>query len=131
LALKFVFVLGFCWLALTISHADSHHPQEFLQSIEGAKDEGMQIVGHFCVSCHAVKPMIELGAPKINVKSDWDPRIKQGLATLLTHTEEGFNAMPPRGGCFECSDKQLYLAILAMLPESLRGLTLSEIKDHK
>ncbi|MBA3536378.1 MAG: cytochrome c5 family protein [Tatlockia sp.] len=131
MVLKFVFILNFCLLALTISHASSHHPQEFLRSIEGSKDEGEQIVAHFCSSCHAAKPIIQLGAPKINVKSDWEPRIKQGLATLLTHTEEGLNAMPPRGGCFECNDKQLYLAILAMLPEALRALTLSEIKDHK
>lgn len=129
--MKLVFVLSFCLVALTASHANSHHPQEFLQSIEGTKDEGRQVVSHFCASCHAVKPMIELGAPKINIKAEWDPRIKQGLSILLTHTEQGFNAMPARGGCFECSDKQLYLAILAMLPESLRGLVLKEIKDHK
>ena len=27
--------------------------------------------------------------------------------------------MPPRGGCFECSDEQLKKAIWAMLPDML------------
>ncbi|MBA2651796.1 MAG: cytochrome c5 family protein [Tatlockia sp.] len=127
MVLKFILMLISWFFILTASHANSHHPQEFLHSIEGSKDEGRQIVSHFCSSCHAVKPLIPLGAPRISNKDDWSPRIKKGLADLLTHTENGFNAMPPRGGCFECTDKQLHLAILAMLPEALRKLVL----DHK
>jgi len=94
----------------------THHPQIFLKKIEGTKDEGQQIVRHYCSQCHAVKPLIPLGAPRIGVLSDWAPRMKQGMAILLKHTDEGINAMPARGGCFECSDRQLKLAVLAMLP---------------
>ena len=100
--------------------AASHHPQEFLKKIAGSKDEGQQIVQHYCSNCHAVKPLISLGAPRIGESSDWDPRIKQGIDLLFKHTDEGLNAMPARGGCFECSDEQLKLAILAMLPVKLR-----------
>jgi cytochrome c5 len=100
--------------------AATHHPQQFLESIRGLKNEGEQIVQHFCANCHAVKPLIELGAPKINQESDWGPRIKQGLDRLLEHTSEGFGAMPARGGCFECTDEQLRLAILSMLPKSMQ-----------
>lgn len=96
--------------------AASHHPQEFLKSIAGADNEGEQIVQHYCANCHAVKPIIKLGAPRIGVSPDWAPRIKQGMDTLFQHTDEGFNAMPPRGGCFECTDDQLMLALKAMLP---------------
>ncbi len=129
--LKSVFIFFFNLIALMPCFANSHHPQEFLQAIAGKKDEGAQIVSHFCANCHAVKPLISLGAPRAKVEADWNPRIKQGLATLLAHTEEGLNAMPPRGGCFECSDKQLRLAILALLPESFVELDLKPIKDHK
>lgn len=125
MALNLLF--SFWFFALAASHANSHHPQEFLQAIKGSKDEGRQIVDHFCSSCHAAKPLIQLGAPKINNKSDWSLRIKQGLASLFAHTEEGFNAMPPRGGCFECSDEQLRLAILAMLPKPFK----QQVIDHK
>jgi cytochrome c5 len=102
--------------------AASHHPQEFLDSIRGSPQEGEKIVKQFCSSCHAVKPLIELGAPKIKQVKDWKPRIKQGLDKLLLHTEEGYGAMPARGGCFECSSLQLQKAIMAMLPESLQEI---------
>src|SRR5262245_22267945 len=83
-------------------HAASHHPQEFLANIKGSSDEGEQIVKHFCSSCHASKPLIALGAPRIGVIKDWQARFKNGVDSLILHTEEGYNAMPPRGGCFEC-----------------------------
>ncbi|CDZ79048.1 Cytochrome c5 [Legionella massiliensis] len=129
-SLKFVFAFLFCFHLATLQ-AESHHPQEFLRSIKGSKDEGMQIVNHFCISCHGVKPLIQLGAPKVNDENEWGPRVKQGIKVLLQHTEEGVNAMPARGGCFECSDEQLDLAILAMLPESLKHVILNKQKDHK
>ena len=128
--LKVLIVLS-CYFHLPYLHAESHHPQEFLQSIKGAKDEGEQIVKHFCISCHAIKPMIQLGAPKIDDEHDWMPRVKQGIALLLQHTEEGYNAMPARGGCFECTDEQLNLAVLAMLPKSLKDMFINKHKDHK
>ena len=108
-----------CVLAIT-SQAASHHPQDFLKKIEGSKTEGEQIVQHYCAMCHAEKPVIQLGAPTIGQKEAWEPRIKQGIDVLLKHSDEGLNAMPARGGCFECSDHQLLLAISAMLPKELR-----------
>ena len=105
-----------CFYSVFLSAA-SHHPQEFLTSIQGKSDEGTQIVTHFCANCHAVKPLINLGAPRIGQKADWQIRLKQGLEKLFNHTAEGYHAMPPRGGCFECSDEQLKKAIRAMLPD--------------
>lgn len=102
-------------LVITTSKAATHHPQDFLQSIKGSKQEGSAIVQHFCANCHAPKPVIELGAPKMHEAKAWHLRLKQGRDTLLKHTEEGLGAMPPRGGCFECTDKQLELAISALL----------------
>lgn len=98
-------------------YADSHRPQEFLRSISGTKNEGAQIYHHFCANCHASKPLIPVGAPRIGEKSDWQARLNQGMNVLFQHTDEGFNAMPARGGCFECTDKQLLLAIAYMLPK--------------
>jgi len=39
--------------------------------------------------------------------------------------------MPPRGGCFECTDDQLLLAIITMLPEDAQKTLLNELRDHK
>lgn len=111
-------------LFLGLSHAlwaSTHHPQDFLRSIRGKKNEGALIVGHYCSNCHAANPLIPLGAPRMGVISDWQPRLKDGLAALLQRTDEGVNAMPARGGCFECTDKQLLLAVLFMLPDPLKN----------
>lgn len=112
-------------------HAESHHPQEFLKKIGGAPDEGMQIYNHFCLNCHAEKPLINLGAPRIGHKEDWSNRLAQGFDILFQHTDTGFRAMPPRGGCFECSDKQLALAIISMVPEEDKKDLLNALQAHK
>jgi cytochrome c5 len=107
---------------LTVAHAASHQPQTFLDSIRGSKTEGAQIRQHYCAMCHAEKPMVSLGAPRIGQLDDWAMRMKQGMDTLFQHADEGFNAMPARGGCFECSDEQLRMAILSMLPLDKRQI---------
>lgn len=114
------FILIIISLCINQGFAATHHPQDFLKSIAGSKTEGKQIVQHYCAMCHAEKPLIQLGAPRMYQTSDWGARVKQGIDVLLQHTDEGFNAMPARGGCFECTDQQLKLAILAMLPQALR-----------
>ena len=111
----------------TSSLAATHHPQEFLKSISGKPDEGSLIVKHFCSNCHALKPLISLGAPRVGIEAEWKPRLKDGINGLLKNTSEGIGNMPPRGGCFECTDKQLILAIKAMLPKE----QFSHKKDRK
>lgn len=127
----FLYSLLSLLVIFSLQAGQTHHPQAFLQSIQGSKEEGRQIVKHFCSSCHSNEPLIQLGAPRIGKKRDWLPRLDQGMSTLIAHTEEGFGAMPPRGGCFECSDQQLLLAILEMLPFSLRERALTELRAHK
>ena len=109
----------------------SHHPGDFLERITGSKDEGAQIVAHYCASCHAVKPLIPLGAPRTGVVAEWKGRLAPGLTLLLRHVDEGLGNMPARGGCFECSDEQLFLAILEMVPEPLRNDLIKEHKNNK
>lgn len=113
----FVFIFSSSWSA-------SHHPQDFLRSIAGTPNEGQKIVQHYCANCHAEKPIIPLGAPRMGREIDWKSRIEKGMDTLFKHTDEGMNAMPARGGCFECSDEQLMLAIEALLPKFKKQKTL-------
>ncbi len=54
-----------------------------------------------CIACHASGAA---GAPRTGVAADWEPRIAKGMDVLLAHTTNGFNAMPPKGMCFDCSD---------------------------
>lgn len=96
--------------------AATHRPQDFLDSIHNAPNAGSLIVEHYCVNCHAAKPLIDVAAPRMHVSKDWQSRLKQGFDGLFHHTETGIGAMPPRGGCFECTDVQLRQAIQALLP---------------
>jgi len=53
-----------------------------------------------CSACHNGQlPM----APKKGDKAAWEPRLAQGTDTLVKHVTEGFNAMPPRGLCMDCT----------------------------
>jgi len=112
---RFFFCL-FGFVVAVNAWSASHHPQVFLKSIAGTENEGEQIVQHYCANCHAAKPIIQVGAPRIGMSADWTVRMKQGMNILFKHTDEGINAMPPRGGCFECTDQQLMLAITALMP---------------
>lgn len=67
-----------------------------------------------CSSCHGMGIM---GAPKLGDKAEWPSRIAQGLDTLYQHTLEGFNMMPPKGGCTTCSDEDIKAVVDYMVAE--------------
>ncbi len=67
---------------------------------------GEQVYQAACFACHGTGA---LGAPKS--ADDWAPRLAKGSNTLLDHAINGFNAMPPRGTCMDCSDDEISAAI--------------------
>ena len=94
-----------------------HHPSEQIKFIQNAKNPGKLVYEQYCANCHAEDPLIELNAPKFRHTLDWSKRLSQSEKTLLKHTLEGLNTMPPMGGCFECSEELLKNAIIYMLPQ--------------
>ncbi|MBA2650138.1 MAG: cytochrome c5 family protein [Legionella sp.] len=112
-------------------NATSHHPEVFLKSIQDSPQVGKEIYTHFCSNCHARKALIRIGAPRYRIHTDWDQRLKQGIESLFHHTDEGLNAMPARGGCFECTDEQLMLAMIYMLPKKSQKELLNKLLDYK
>lgn len=55
-----------------------------------------------CRSCHALP---DSGAPLTGFAPQWQPRIaERGVEGLLASTKAGFNNMPARGLCADCSD---------------------------
>ncbi|MFA0413210.1 cytochrome c5 family protein [Vibrio renipiscarius] len=73
--------------------------------------DGATVYGTFCIACHATGVS---GAPKIGDAADWAPRIAQGEAVLNDHAINGFNAMPAKGACMDCSDDEIIAAIKHM-----------------
>ncbi|AQQ00108.1 MULTISPECIES: cytochrome c5 family protein [Pseudoalteromonas] len=67
---------------------------------------GEQVYQSSCFACHGTGA---LGAPKS--ADDWAPRIAKGKDILLDHALNGFNAMPPKGTCMDCSDDEISAAI--------------------
>ncbi|MFZ5697555.1 MAG: c-type cytochrome [Pseudomonadota bacterium] len=54
-----------------------------------------------CTFCHATGAA---GAPKTGDAAAWKPRLAKGDAALLKSVKNGFNAMPPKGMCNDCTD---------------------------
>ncbi|RJX68815.1 cytochrome c5 family protein [Vibrio sinensis] len=74
--------------------------------------DGASVYGTFCIACHASGVS---GAPKLGDAADWAPRIAQGTEVLNNHAINGFNAMPPKGSCMDCSDDEIIAAIEHMI----------------
>ena len=62
------------------------------------------IYNTYCMACHATGAA---GAPVKGDAAAWKPRIAQGNETLLKHAISGFNAMPARGTCGDCTDDEM------------------------
>lgn len=57
--------------------------------------DGVTIFNSICGACHNTGAA---GAPKIDDKAAWAPRLAQGKAALIKSVTNGKNAMPPKGG---------------------------------
>ena len=64
-----------------------------------------------CIICHANGAA---GAPKTGDVEAWKPRLEKGMDALVKSVEEGLNAMPAKGMCFDCSDEEYKALILLM-----------------
>ncbi|GAA5218647.1 c-type cytochrome [Corallincola platygyrae] len=69
---------------------------------------GADIYQAACFACHGTGA---LNAPKKDDANAWAPRLAQGMDVVLKHAIDGFNAMPPRGTCADCSDEDIQAAI--------------------
>jgi len=70
------------------------------------------IYGTFCVACHGTGVS---GAPIKGNAEQWAPRIAQGMDIMTDHAIKGFNAMPPKGSCMDCSDEEIVATINHMI----------------
>ena len=56
-----------------------------------------------CLACHGVRS----AAPLTGFEPAWAPRVAKGADVLLQHARDGFNGMPAKGLCSDCSDDDL------------------------
>lgn len=72
---------------------------------------GEQIVKQQCSNCHQTGVD---GAPRIDDRAAWAPRMKQGLDATVRSAIKGHGKMPVRGGMADLTDTELRAAILYM-----------------
>ena len=78
---------------------------------QGAERSGKAVYEAQCQKCHATGAD---GAPKIDDRAAWAPRLKQGLNATVRSAARGHGKMPARGGLADLSDGELRAAILYM-----------------
>jgi cytochrome c5 len=76
--------------------------------------DGEAIYKQSCMACHAAGVA---GAPKLGDSQAWSPRIAKGNEALVQSVTNGLNAMPPKGGCMNCSDDELRGAVDYMVSQ--------------
>jgi cytochrome c5 len=81
------------------------------KSIVKVARSGEAVFTAVCTSCHSAGV---LGAPKIDDKTAWEPRVAQTLKVLLNHAQNGIRAMPARGGDPTITDEELVNTIVYM-----------------
>jgi len=86
---------------------------------------GKLIVEKNCAGCHVAGVM---GAPKIGDKADWSKRAEQGVKLLISHSLNGFNNMPAKGGNSALSVTDVVNAVAYLLDVSGVKADLSKIK---
>lgn len=69
-------------------------------SLAQAAQDPEAVFNRACQMCHNGQLPT---APKKGDHEAWKPRLAQGNDVLVKHVTEGFNAMPPRGLCMDCT----------------------------
>ena len=81
----------------------------------GGARSGEDVYNTKCMICHASGTA---GAPMIGKAEDWAARIAQGSDVLYTNAINGFNGMPAKGLCMDCSDDELKASVDYMVEKS-------------
>ena len=78
----------------------------------GGSRSGDDVYNTSCKTCHGSGMA---GAPKFGAPEQWAARIDKGMDTMYTSAISGFQGMPPKGLCMDCSDDELKAAVDHMI----------------
>lgn len=82
----------------------------------GEPRSGEQVYSTSCFTCHATGAA---GAPKTGDAAAWAARLSaHGQDGLYEHAIKGFNAMPAKGLCMDCSEDEIKHAVDHILANS-------------
>ncbi|MGH8515205.1 MAG: c-type cytochrome [Gammaproteobacteria bacterium] len=78
-------------------------------------DKGKAVYDGSCFACHTSGLA---GAPKLGDKAAWEPRVAQGMETLVARAIQGIGTMPPKGGRADLVDADVKAAVMYMVNQS-------------
>jgi len=102
LAKQFALVAVVGWLPM-LSHSTA---------VAAGKD-GRTVYNTSCVACHAPGNVM-VSSPKLGDKNEWTRRLQKGLDQTTDNAVKGLGAMPPKGGCMDCTREEIRSAIQYM-----------------
>ena len=70
-----------------------------------------EIYAKTCTVCHETGAA---NAPKRGDAAAWKPRLEKGNDVLMASINNGLNAMPPKGMCFDCTADE-YKALITYM----------------
>ena len=73
---------------------------------------GDEVYNIGCAACHTAGIA---GAPMLANQSQWGGRLDKGLETLTNNAYNGYNAMPAKGLCMDCSKEEIERSVQYML----------------
>lgn len=79
---------------------------------------GKTIYQRVCRDCHATG---EVRSPRVGNYEAWAPRLAKGYPNLYENAINGFNFMPPKGTCDECSEAEVKAAVKYMVEQSIHS----------
>ena len=85
--------------------ADSETPESEGRTGQAVYDQG-------CAACHTAGLA---GAPMLGNLAQWEERTSKGLELLTNNAYSGYNAMPAKGMCMDCSETEIERSVQYML----------------
>ena len=116
--LRFSGCMGLLLCLFVSSCGQSTDPESIAVDPRGEDELAGDVMQKWAKSCALCHVTGVAGAPKIGEADMWRPRLAQGKATLLKHTIEGYNNMPPLGYCMSCEEEDFVALIDLMLGET-------------
>jgi cytochrome c5 len=109
-------LLAVIWLPTAWADGDPAHAR--LGTARGVLERGREVFEQTCVKCHGDETS---NAPFIGDRESWEPRVEQGIQTLVRHALEGHggpDGMPPKGGFAQLGNEDVAAAVSYLVHES-------------
>ena len=77
---------------------------------------GRSLYESVCSACHSPQNVM-VSSPKAGDRLEWARRLRKGFDEVTRNAIDGVGAMPPKGGCAQCTPEEIRRAIEFMAAE--------------